>query len=206
MAFLFPLVEVIIEACAAAAEVATEAAAIAGEAGTIAGEAGTIAGEAGTIAGEAGTIAGEAGTIAGETGTIAGEVGTAVGEGVVGAEVADMAGVTEMAEAPMIESTTSEATIQNFIQQNPFGQRLWSFAKWAAKNTAEAGLIYGFMYGLNKAVAMTSKKSAKKMPLSVYLKLVKDNFERTLHIPWTDELEKEAADGARGFPWIDADK
>lgn len=123
------------------------------------------------------------------------------------AEVEANAEVEAVAEAPAIEAAEGPSTldkIRDFIKNNPTGQKLWSFATWAAKTGASASAVFAIMYGLNQAVAKDAHQSGKRTALSQYLTGVQSNWENKLKLPWTDELKQKAATDALAFPWIDA--
>jgi hypothetical protein len=124
-------------------------------------------------------------------------------------EVEASAEVEEVANAPAIEEGAAEAPgtldkIRNFIKNNPTGQKLWSFATWAAKTGASASAVFAIMYGLNQAVAKDAHQSGKRTALSQYLAGVQSNWENKLKLPWSDDLRQKAAVDALSFPWIDA--
>lgn len=120
------------------------------------------------------------------------------------AEVEENVAVQEMAEVPAITEQSSQSVIRNFINNNPYGQRLWTFSKWAAKETVSASVIFGVTYGLNRAIAKSSHESGKRTALSDYLKSVEKNFTENLHLSWTQETKQRAAEDALSFPWIDS--
>lgn len=121
-------------------------------------------------------------------------------------EVENAPAVAEMADAPALENApTTQSAIQNFINNNPYGKALWSFAKGAVTETAKASVIFGVMYGLNKALASNAQSSGNRTALSTYLQQVQDNFT-SLGLTWSTDLKQQTAEDALSFPWIDASK
>lgn len=123
----------------------------------------------------------------------------------IGAAVEDNAAVEEVAAAPEIAGPESQGPIRDFITNNPYGQKMWAFAKWAGTTAAGAAAAFAIMYGLNKAAAKNAHESGNRTALSDYLVQVAANFQKN-NLPWTDELRQEAAKDALAFPWIDATK
>lgn len=123
----------------------------------------------------------------------------------VGAAVEESAAVEEVANAPAIEDASSQSGIRNFINNNPYGKALWSFATWSVKNVAAASVAFGIMYGLNKAIATKAHETGSRTTLTDYLKQVKATFVSN-GIPWSDETHTKAANDALAFPWIDSTK
>lgn len=140
----------------------------------------------------------------------AGEAASAAGEAAEAGEAAATAletnpVVDEMAEAPAISGEASQSAIQSFIANNPVGQALWKIAQGVATEAVNQSVIFGVMYGLNKAFAQNTQSTGNKTPLSVYLQQVQANFEK-LGLTWNSTVEQETAQAAQSFPWIDCSK
>ena len=123
----------------------------------------------------------------------------------VGAVVEDNAAVEQVAAAPDVAGPESLGPVRDFIANNPYGQKMWSFAKWAFTTAAGAAAAFAIMYGLNKAAAKNAHESGNRTALSDYLTQVEANFVKN-NLPWTDALKQAAAEDALAFPWIDATK
>lgn len=121
------------------------------------------------------------------------------------AEVEDDVGVRSVASGPDIQDASSLSKVQDFIENNKYGQVLWKFSKWAAGTAAGGCAAFGIIYGLNKAAAKNAQESGQRVALSDYLNGVESNFNK-IGIPWTDDLRNTAATDALTFPWIDATK
>jgi hypothetical protein len=121
------------------------------------------------------------------------------------AEVEDNEGVRSVASGPDIQDSSSLSKVQDFIENNKYGQMLWKFSKWAAGTAAGACAAFGIIYGLNKAAAKNAQASGERVALSDYLNSVENNFNK-IGIPWTDDLRNTTATDALAFPWIDASK
>jgi hypothetical protein len=120
------------------------------------------------------------------------------------AEVEENVAVADMAEAPAVaEGEGALARVRNFIETNPYGKRLWTFAKWAVKSGAGASAVFGIMYGLNKAVAKDAHEGGKRTALSQYLSGLQANWVKQ-GLAWTQDIKQAAAVDALAFPWIDA--
>lgn len=133
----------------------------------------------------------------------------AAGEMAMGeaAAVEEMPAVEEMAEMPEIEAEAGPGALdkfKNFINNNPYGQKLWSFCKLCATSTVTASVMFGVTYALNKAIAQKAKETGNRTALSEYLTAVQNNFTNKLHLNWTEDLRQKAAEAALVFPWIDA--
>lgn len=122
------------------------------------------------------------------------------------AEVEDNAAVAEVADAPAIAEGDPGAgqQIRDFINNNPYGRALWSFATWAGSTTATAGAVFGIMYGLNRATAKKAQQTGNRTALSVYLQGVEANWAKLNLGPFTQDQRQKAAEDALAFPWIDA--
>ena len=142
------------------------------------------------------------------------EAGGAALEGGVGiemaeaSEVADNAAVQEVAELPPAAAEAAEnpgmvSRVRSFLNDNPYGQRLVRFAKWAAPTAASAIVVTGIMYGMNQALAQKSHESGKRTALTEYLKGVETKFT-ALGLAWNLDIKQKAAEDALAFPWIDA--
>jgi hypothetical protein len=120
------------------------------------------------------------------------------------AQVADVAAVQEMAAAPeaAAEAGGAQNGLRDYIENNPTGQKIWKFAKWAGSTAAGATAAFGIMYGLNKAIAKNAEQTDHRTALSAYLTQVQATFVQNGLI-WTTELKQQAATDALSFPWID---
>ena len=120
------------------------------------------------------------------------------------AEVADVAAVQEMAAAPEVaaEEGGAQNGLRDYIENNPTGQKIWKFAKWAGSTAVGATAAFGIMYGLNKAIAKNAEQTDHRTALSAYLTQVQATFVQNGLI-WTTELKQQAATDALSFPWID---
>ncbi|MDP3279768.1 MAG: hypothetical protein Q8M57_01700 [Nitrosomonas sp.] len=121
----------------------------------------------------------------------------------IGAAVEDNAAVEEVANAPAIEDASSQSGIRNFIENNPYGKALWSFAKWSASTAAGASAAFGIIYGLNKAAAAKAHDSGNRTTLTSYLTQVQATYTKN-GLPWNDDTKTKAATDALAFPWIDS--
>jgi hypothetical protein len=120
------------------------------------------------------------------------------------AAVEHAAAVAEMAAGPLIDESEGALTrIQNFIDNNPYGQTLWRFAKWSAKTTGEASLKWSITYGLNKAIAQKAHETGHRTSLSEYLDGLETSFIENA-LPWSAEAKSMVAKDALSFPWLDA--
>ncbi len=134
----------------------------------------------------------------------AGEAGGINAAEQIGAEVENDAAVREVAELPDIaNSPEAQASLRETIAKNPFAQKLWAFAKFVAGGTATAAIMFGVMYGLNKAIAKSAQETGKRTSLTSYLAQVQANW-KAQNLPWTDDVKVQAATLALGFPWIDS--
>jgi len=143
-----------------------------------------------------------------EAGGAAMESGMAGIEMSEAAEVADNAAVQEVAELPAPAAEVAEnpgmlSRVKSFLNDNPYGQRLVRFAKWAAPNAASAVVVTAIMYGMNQALAKKSHETGKRTALSEYLKGVEAKFTE-LGLTWNQEIKQKTAEDALAFPWIDA--
>lgn len=121
------------------------------------------------------------------------------------AEVEDNAAVQAVAEGPAVEAGSRLADIQAFINDNPYGKALWSFAKFAATTTAGASAVWAIMYGLNKAIAKNAHDTGNRTGLTDYLASVAATYAKN-GLKFTDDLKQKAAEDALAFPWIDSSK
>ncbi len=120
------------------------------------------------------------------------------------AQVENVAAVQEMAAAPDVAAQAEGAQngIRDYMENNPTGQKLWKFAKWAGSTAVGATAAFGIMYGLNKAIAKNAEQTDHRTALSAYLTQVQATFVQNGLI-WTTELKQQAATDALSFPWID---
>ena len=116
------------------------------------------------------------------------------------AAVEENAAVAEMAEAPALaEGEGALNSVRNFINNNPYASRLWTFAQWAGKTGAGAAAAFGIMMGLNKAVAKDAHESGKRTALSEYLNGVEANFGK-IGLIWTQAAKQTSAPAPLAFP------
>lgn len=119
---------------------------------------------------------------------------------------ADTGAVEDFAKGPTITANSSEAEVGQFVQTNPYANSLWQTAKTVAtslgKSVAEAGVVFGVMYGLNKVVATHASQTNQRTPLSTYLQQVQQNFTAR-GLTWNDTIQNEVATAAATYPWID---
>ncbi|PAJ72485.1 hypothetical protein CJF42_21055 [Pseudoalteromonas sp. NBT06-2] len=118
------------------------------------------------------------------------------------AEVESASAVEEAADAPSLAENPSEA------QSSSLGQRLKDLsikvAKLSGIEGAKSGMVFGVFYMINKSLAEKSKSTGKKTKLSVYIKLVAENFNK-LDIPFSEKTKEAAIDAAKNYPWISND-
>ncbi len=118
------------------------------------------------------------------------------------AAVEDNAAVEGMANSPAIDSVESQGAVRDFIENNPYGSRLWQFSKWLGKTAAGAAAAFAIMYGLNKAAASEAHQTGQRVSLTDYLAKVQQNMIKN-GLAWNDEIKQQAATNALAFPWVD---
>jgi hypothetical protein len=118
------------------------------------------------------------------------------------AAVEENAAVAGMAEGPAVEEGMAQR-VNNFIESNPYANKMWQFSKWAVKAGATASAIFGVTYGLNKAIAKDAHDTGSRTGLSTYLAGLQKNFQK-LGLTFGDDQKQKAAEDALAFPWIDA--
>jgi hypothetical protein len=88
---------------------------------------------------------------------------------------------------------------------SPFWKAVKEASWFVTKGVVGAGIAFGIMYGLNKAIATKAKTDNVRGSLTDYLKETEKNWVSN-GLPWTAELKTEAATAALTFPWIDCTK
>lgn len=123
----------------------------------------------------------------------------------IGVEVENNAAVEEMANAPVIENAEGQAAVQNFIENNSAGQRIWAFAKKVAPmvgKVVEVSMLFAMVYGMLKKSAETAHATGKRIKLTEYLLSAQKTWEANGMV-WTLDTKTLAATDALAFPWID---